>query len=66
MHAVDNGTAYFSGTVSYTRRIFMGWIPWGMYYKRLWIRNLQEIETFRSKLVSSGLDIHASLKNILV
>jgi 3-methyladenine DNA glycosylase AlkC len=33
----------------------------GLYYKKLWIRNLQDIDKFHSKLVSSGFDKHANL-----
>jgi hypothetical protein len=33
----------------------------GLYIKILWIRNLQEIDKFRSKLASSTLDKHSSV-----
>ncbi len=63
---MDNDTAYFAGTITYTRKMFMESTPSGMYYKRLWVRNLREMEKFCSKLLSSGLDIHAISKNTLV
>jgi len=34
----------------------------GPFYKTLRFRNLQEMDRFCSKLVSSGLDKHASLR----
>ncbi len=34
---------------------------WALYCKTLRFRNLREMDRFRSKLVSSGLDKHASL-----
>jgi hypothetical protein len=32
-----------------------------LYHKTLWIRNLREMDRFRSKLVSFGLDKHTRL-----
>ncbi len=39
---------------------------WGQYYKILQIHNLEEIDKFRSKLASSLLDEHTSLKKHLL
>jgi hypothetical protein len=36
-------------------------VAWGLYYKTLRIRNLQEIDKLRNYLVSTGLDEHTSL-----
>ncbi len=32
---------------------------WGLYYNKLWIRYLREIEKFRCKLVTFGLNKQA-------
>ncbi len=48
-------------SVHYKSVIFYSIGPWGLYHKTLQIRNLQKMDRFCSKLVSFGLDKHASL-----
>jgi hypothetical protein len=48
-------------TVNYGHNKFYDTGPWGLYYKTIWIHNLQENDKFKGKLVYSGLDIQTSL-----
>ncbi len=46
---------------------FTGQATSGLYYKTVWIGNLQEIDKFHNKLAYSGLDKHTSVnKQMLV
>jgi hypothetical protein len=47
--------------VKETARLKKQWCFLLLYYKTVRIRNLREIDKFRSKLTPSGLDKHASL-----